>query len=357
MSKYRLGAVILSTALIAGGLYFYEPPTKPPPVKPDKVKEIEQARGAGVIDIEQIELHHPDYETLNELRGRQIRLQLELTAVMKPVTVPKPPEIDEKPFDDSAREKLMQDFMAQMSELKAKKLALIEKYRNESEPEYIRNRNAVRDIYLNEALNITLKLENAKNLRLTKEQFDELQAQLDAVVKERNLKQAEMREKWVNEINQKVETEISAEQARIRQEYETAFKASEDESARKINEVRERNRALVDNALKEIEYRQTRRQEILDELNYTAEDLDRLEQKIFDSIADEAGKLAAMNKLKLVVLRRDKKFTPKRISFAEPIKLNFKKPAGAAVYFGTDTVDLTKDLIKSMTLKGILTNS
>ena len=355
MSKYRLGAVILSTALIAGGLYFYEPPTKPPPVKRDKVQEIE-TRGAGVIDIEQIELHHPDYETLNELRGRQIRLQLELTAVMKPVIVPKPPEIDEKPFDDSAREKLMQDFMAQMSELKAKKLALIEKYRNESEPEYIRNRNAVRDIYLNEALNITLKLQNAENLRLTKEQFDELQAQLDAVVKERNLKQAEMREKWVNEINQKVESEISAEQARIRQEYETAFNSSAEESARKINEVRERNRALVDNALKEIEYRQTRRQEILDELNYTAEDLDRLEQKIFDSIADEAGKLAAMNKLKLVVLRRDKKFTPKRISFAEPIKLTFKKPAGAAVYFGSDTIDLTNDLIKSMTLKGILTN-
>ena len=357
MSKYRLGAVILSTALIVGGLYMYEPPTKAPPVKRDKVQEVEQAHGAGVIDIEQIELRHPDFETLNELRGRQIRLQLELTAVMKPVTMPTPPKIDEKPFDDSAREKIMQDFMSQLAELKAKKLELIEKYRMESEPEYIRNRNAVRDIYINEAVNITLKLENAENLRLTKEQFDELQAELDRVVKQRNIKQAEMREKWVNEINSKVEAEISGEQERIRKEYETAYKAAEEESARKINEVRERNQALADNALKEIEYRQTRRQEILDELNYTAADLEELEDKIFNSITDEAGKLAAVNKLKMVVVRRDKKFTPKRISFAEPIKFNFKKPAGAAVYFGSDTVDLTADLIKSMKLKGILKNA
>lgn len=354
MSQYRLAAAFLSSALIIGGLYFYPLPKAPSPVKQEKVQPVEQAHGVGVIDIEQIEAVYSDFELLHELRGRQLRMRLELNQILKPVNLPEPPKIEEKPFDDSAREKIMQEFMSKLSDLKAKKISLIEKYRKETEPEYIRNRNAVREIFLNEALNITLKLENADNLRLTKEQYEELQAQLESIVAERNRRQAEMRENWIQEINNRVTAEISVEEKSLRKEYEDALKLSEEESTRKIREVQERNQALMDKALYEIEYRKTRQQELLDGLEYTTKELDALENEIIDAIADEAGKLAAMNKLQLVVVKRDKKFTPKRISFAPPVNSDLKKSPGAVIFFGKDTVDLTQDLIKTMKLKGRL---
>ena len=137
MSHYRLGAAILSASLIAGGLYFYQLPTAPPP-KPatesaEKIAESETARGAGLIDIEQIKALHPDGESLKELQGRKLRLKLELEEVMRPVLPPTIPQIEEKPFEDSARERLMQDFISKMADLKSKQISLIEKYRQETE--------------------------------------------------------------------------------------------------------------------------------------------------------------------------------------------------------------------------------
>ena len=101
MSHYRLGAAFLSATLIVGGFYFYEPPKAPPKDIETKATESESPLGVGIIDVEQIKIQHPDYETLSELQGRQTRLKLELEEVMKPVFAPNLPEIDTKPFEDS----------------------------------------------------------------------------------------------------------------------------------------------------------------------------------------------------------------------------------------------------------------
>ena len=169
MSNYRLGVAFLSTALIVGGLYFYEPPKAPPKESAPKVTEEEIQPGVGIIDFEQIKNKLPDGILLDELREQEIRLRIELEEAMRPVIPPKIPEIDTKPFDDSARERLMQEFISKMSDLKAKQIVLTEKYRVETEENYLKRRNEVRDIYFNEALNITLKLQNADNLYLTHE--------------------------------------------------------------------------------------------------------------------------------------------------------------------------------------------
>ena len=357
MSKYRLSAAILSAALIVGGLYFYEPPKPPPPVSKqnDSIeKEVEKPQGVGIVEVSQIISRHPDGETLDELRGREIRLRLELKEVLRPIIPKTFPEIDEKPFEDSARERLMQDFISKMSDLKAKEILLIEKYRAETEPEYLKKRDAIRDFYVNEALNVTLKLQNADNLYLSKEEFDKLQARLEEIVAERNQRQAEMREEWIQQINSKVEAEISAEQERIKAEYEASYKKSEEEAAQHVRAVQERNQALME-AAREIEYRQNRRREILDELNDTSKQIFELENKIFDSIISESSKLAAVLKLQMIFVKDDEEIQPD--GYSVPIKLNSAniRLNSKTVVFATGGItDLTNDVIKSMQLKGIL---
>ena len=354
MSKYRLSAAILSAALIVGGLYFYEPPKPPSPVQKQNQVEEEKPQGVGIIDVAQIIAKHPDGETLDELRGREIRLRLELKEVLRPIIPPTLPEIDEKPFEDSAREKLMQDFISKMSDLKAKEIVLIEKYRAETEPEYIKKRDAIRDLYVNEALNITLKLQNADNLFLSKEEFDKLQARLEEIVAERNQRQGEMREEWIQQINSKVTAEISAEQERIKAEYETMYKKSEEEAAQRLRAVQERNQALMQ-AAQEINYRQNRRKEILDELKDTSKQIHELENNILSSLVDETSKLAALLKLQMVFVKDEEELPADGYSI--PIKTtsaNIRLTSKNVVFATGGITDLTNDVIKSMQLKGTL---
>ena len=357
MSQYRLTAAIISAACIVGGLYFYEPPKPPPKENISNVEaenKTEPVRGVGLIDFEQIKAIHPDGALLDELSERKIALKAELDEVMVPVIPPTPPPIDEKPFDDSAREKTMQELMAQLSDLKAKEISLTEKYRKESEEKYLANRNAVRNIFENEALNISLKLQNADNLRLSKEECEKLQARLDEITVERNKKQAEMREAWINEITEKVNAEITAEADRIKSEYEKLYRESVEESARRVRQVEERNKALMA-AAQEIEYRQNRRKELVDELAETSKQIDEVENKIYDSISSEAGKLAAMLKLQMIFAIDDSVFN-NDFTFQPPQSYgkNFRPTSKTVVYAAGGITDLTNDLIQSMKLKGLL---
>ncbi len=327
--KYKILAAILS--VIAGvGLYqnFHEPPKdETPEPAPKKISEPKPIQGYGVIDLERIKSAHPEGENLAELESREKRLRLELDALLIPYQKPKedkPPEIDKKPFDESAREKNMQNLISQLAELKAKRTQLTEQYTKESRAEYIRRRDEVHSVYLNRALNITLKLQNADNLRLTEEQINQLQAELDELIIERNKKQGEMLAQWTAEINERVEKEIAPEESRIKREAEDNLKKMQEESAQKIRETEERNKNLMETATHEIEARQNRRKEILSELDEVAKNRTELENKILDSIVEKVAMLGKAYRLEMIFVKSDK------------IK----------IYTGKNTQDLTGELLK-----------
>ena len=135
---------------------------------------------------------------MKELIGKEIRLKLELSELMRPVFPPKLPEFDTTPFEESARKRNMQNIITKFSELRARKKRLAEEYKEQTEPQYLERRNANREIFMNEAFNITLKLHNAKMLHLTPEQIQEYQNRLEEITIERNLKQKELLDEWNN---------------------------------------------------------------------------------------------------------------------------------------------------------------
>ncbi len=355
MSHYRLTAAIAMTIFIGGGLYFYRLPAPVKVERPEKIVRPNPVHGFGIVDLEQIIAAHPDGAYLKELYGKEIRLKLELNEMMRPVKIPELPEITKQPFDDSAREKKMQNLMEQLAELKAHKQRLAEKYRKDTEEEHIQKRNSIREVYANEEFNVILKLQNADVLRLTQEQVDELNAQLDKIVMERNAKQLELLNEWTAEIEAYVESQTAEDEARLHQQVKDDMSDSQEEATKKYNETVARNRALRDAALQEIKFRQARRQEISEDLKKTSREREKLDNQILDEIAGEAGKLAAILKLQMVLAKVEPNYAEEKFSysFESKFKLGQKKSPGAVIFAGNDTKDLTEDLVKAMTAKGV----
>ena len=338
--------------LIGGGLYFYQ--TSEVPVEPvdNKVeKPIQESRGVGIIDIEKIQAAHPEGEHLNELRATELRLRLELNEAMRVVTLPKPepPETDKEVFDEAAWQKNAQLVISQLAALENRRKAAAEDYRKNSEPHYIEERNKINDSYLNEQLNIQLKLDNADNLHLTQEQINELIKQLEKVQFERNQLQLELLEKWKAEIVKYANDSVAEEEARLKAESERLKAIVEEQTRKKESDVTERNKKLMEDALRDMENRQIRRRELLVELNDVGRERAQLEQTILDSIVDKATMLAAVNRLEMVFVKRSPdEAKTLRHSIEWNFELKSPEKVGAVIFPSKEAKDLTDDLIKEM---------
>lgn len=350
--NYRAIFAAASAAIIGGGLWLYTPPEKPAPVEKKIDEPAKTSGGVGIIDLEKIHAAHPDGAHLAELIATELRLRLELNAAMKVTEVPRPPppETDSEVFDQAAWQKNAQLVISQLAELESRKKVAAEEYRKKSEPRYIEERNKIRDIYMNENMNIQLKLRNADNLRLKPEQVNELLEKLDKLELERNGKQKELLDKWIAEIEQYANESVAEDEKRLRAESERLRAEVEAQAQQKESDVTERNRQLMENALREMESRQVRRRELLTELQTVSQERSQLEQKISDSIADKATMLAAVHRLEMVFAKRKPALDEK--IFLRGIKWNFQlespRHTGAVIFPGKNARDLTDELIKEM---------
>jgi len=350
--NYRALFAATMAAVIGGGLWLYQTPEHVAPVEKKIEEPAPQARGVGIVDIDKIYAAHPEGARLNELIATELRLRLELNEAMKIVDVPRapPPETDPKVFDEAARQKNAQLIISQLAQLESRKKFAAEEYRKKSEPHYLKRRDQISAGYLNENMNIQLKLRNADNLRLTQEQINELLERLDAVELERNAKQLELLNQWMAEIEQYANDSVAEDEARLRAEADRLRAEVEAQAQQKESDVTERNRKLMEDALHEMETRQTRRRELLTELQTVGRERAQLEQAILDSIADKATMLAAVNRLEMVLVKRepvsDEKFSLRRTKWN--FDLQSPQRAGALVLPGKDARDLTDALIKEM---------
>ena len=353
--NYGILAALATLLLIGGGLYFYGMPERS--AQPVADKKVEQpapkpTRGFGIIDIEKIQASHPDGEQLAQLQATELRLRLELNEAMRLTQLPKPPppETNTEVFDEAEWQKNAQAVISQLAELESRKKAALEDYRKKTEPRYLEERDKIIGEFLNENLNIQLKLKNADNLRLTDEQINELLKRLDEVEFERNRMQKELLDKWTAEIEQYAEDLVAEDEKRLRAEAERMRAEVEAQTRQKESDVTERNRRIMEDAVRAMENRQNRRRELLDELQAVGKERAALEKKILASIADKATMLAAVNRLEMVLIKR--KPVPGNRILSRGVEQNFElKPpegVGVAVFAGKNAKDLTDDLIREM---------
>ena len=351
--NYTVLAIVAMLALIGGGIYFYgssKMPANPPVEK--KIEQPEHTFLVGIIDIEKIQAAHPDGEQLADLRAKELRLRLELNEAMRTVELPKPPppETNTEVFDEAAWQKNAQIIISQMAELEMRRKSAAEEYRKESEPRYIEQRNKIRDDFMNENLNIQLKLQNADNLRLTDEQINELKEQLDAVETARNNAQKELLDKWLAEIKKYAEDSVAEDEARLKAEADRLRAEVEAQARQKESDVTERNKKLMTDAVREMENRQIRRRELLDELTTVGKERAELEKQILASIVDKTTMLAAVSRLDMVFVKRSPIISDEILSRGIDKNFELKPPegVGAVVLPGKDVRDLTNDVIKEM---------
>ena len=350
---YRVWAAIL-TALIGGGLYYYGMPQQQQSASPveNEIQKPAQARGVGIIDIEKIRAAHPDGEQLDYLLATELRLRLELNEAMRLEELPKPqpPETNTEVFDEAAWQKNAQAVISQLAELESRKKAAAEQYRKDSEPRYREERDRIIGEFLNENLNIKLKLQNADNLRLPPEKVNELLKRLDEVEFERNKAQKELYDKWLAEIKKFSDESVAEDEVRLKAEYERLKAEVEAQTQKRKEDVTERNKQAMEDSLRAMEDRQIRRRELLSELTEVGRERAELEKKILDSITDKATMLAAVYRLEMILVRRAPDDYDKILSRHIVWNFELKSPerVGAVLVPGKKARDLTDDLIKEM---------
>ena len=353
--KLCAGIIAIITAAGIGGYNYFNTKDSTPTPKTQTPTEVTEPQGIGYIDLNRIRARCADSERMLDLKRRETRLQLELKYAMKPVIIT-PPQLETKPFDDSVWQKNAQTIISQAAEIEHKKKQAAEEYRRSTEAAYLQKRDEVNNQFLNEILNIKLKLQNADNMRLTDEKINELNKQLQELQIKRGETQGELQRQWIAEIAEYAEQAVKADMERLHTEAQASMAQVKAAAEQTQASAEERNRLVMEQAMRESELRQDRRQQLLDELNQVRREYDELETKLIDEISDNVAKLAVIHKLKLVLAKRDlnenEQLLPFDLDNDTSISLLFVQDkfrnSGAAILADGEAIDLTDELIKEM---------
>ena len=353
--KLCAGIIAIITAAGIGGYNYFNTEDSSPVPKTQTPKEVIEPQGIGYIDLNRIRDRYAEGERMLDLKRRETRLQLELKYAMKPVIIT-PPQLETKPFDDSVWQKNAQTIISQAAEIEHKKKQAAEEYRRSTEAAYLQKRDEVNNQFLNEILNIKLKLQNADNMRLTDEKINELNKQLQELQIKRGETQGELQRQWIAEITEYAEQAVKADMERLHTEAQASMAQVKADAKQTQTLAEERNRLVMEQAMRESELRQDRRQQLLDELNQVRREYDELETKLIDEISDNVAKLAVIHKLKLVFAKRDlnenEQLLPFDLDNDTSISLLFVQDkfrnSGAAILADGEAIDLTDELIKEM---------
>ena len=344
-SKLFAGILTVLTAAGIGGYSYYNVEEAPPPPKPKAFKQPAPEQGIGFIDLGAINDNLVEGERLHDLRSRETRLRLELNDAMKPVlmTVPK---IDPKPFDDSVWQKNAQTIISEVAEIEKRKKQAAEDYRKATEEEYLKKRDEANNKFLNEMLNIKLKLQNADNMRLTPEQIEAFENRLSEIQIERNELQKQLIEQWTQEIATHAEEAVKEDAEKLRAQAQDSMAKVKEETQRAQEAVQERNKAIMEQAMQESAARQDRRRQLMSELQEVSSERKQLEEQMLDSVSDIATKLAVIHKLNLVLVNKKWEnfniFGEYAASFTNDIQDT------TTIFASSKTIDLTDELIKEL---------
>lgn len=345
-SKLYVGILTVLTAAGIGGYTYYNIEEPPPTPKTKVIEKPVPSQEIGFIDLNIINDNLVDGEKLHELRSLETRLRLELNDAMKPVLMT-PPKIDTKPFDDSIWQKNAQTIISEVAEIEKRKKQAAEEYRKATEAEYLKKRDEANNKFLNEMLNIKLKLQNADNMRLTAEQIEAFENRLDEIQIERNELQRQLIEQWTQEIAEHAEEAVKGEAEKLRAQAQESMTKVREETERAQEAVQERNKSIMKQAMQESAARQDRRRQLMAELQEVSADRKQLEDKMLDSVSDIATKLAVIHKLKLILVNKK---LDKFNMFGEYNTSSFENDIQSEniIFASSKTVDLTDELIKEL---------
>ena len=355
--KALAGILTVLTSAGIGGYYYFQSEEPPPPPKAVVVKEPEPMRGIGFINLNAVRSSLDKDGRLAELTSLETRLKLELKDALKPMLM-SPPKVEDKPFEDSVWQKNAQDIISQAAEINKREKQARESYIKEHEAEYLQRRDEANNQFLNEMLNIKLKLRNADNMRLSSAEEVELKERFGELQQKRNLIQKQLKEEWDLEVDTYSKESVKEDRERLNaQAQEAMAKITEEAKQSQANAI-ERNKTAMEKAMQESKERQDKRQQLMTELQKVSRERIELENNIFDSISDLTAKLAVIHRLEMVVAVKDVRLNAENLwninnglsDLSQSPNFNIQSDSAnePLVITSSDAVDLTDELLKEL---------
>ena len=330
--------IIAFFTFVFGGLYLLDKFTavEPEEVKPKDLDE--SALKFAIIDLDEVYRAYSANDDLESLQSEERRIKLELQTLLEPMKI-KIPEVDQKPFDDSIWQKQAQEIIGEMAAIERDEKRAAEKYRNDTSVEHYKKRDAIHDQYLNQILNLNLKIQNRDVLRLTDEEVAGYQAQIKALQTERSWKQWDLLQEWEAEIKAYAEESVRERKEKLKDNSLENLQKIRDEALKKHAEVQARNAESMQKAVNQSLERQKNRERLLKELQSTVAKRISLENKIDMDLTEKAMRLAYKYQIDVILTTPTKDLN----TILNRNRLDFIDEKTYPVV-AVDAVDLTNEL-------------
>ena len=296
----------------------------------------------GVLDMQQLIKAHPDYGRLQEIQRDIDHLEnaLALEDIKLPQTTPTP---EKELFQEAAGQKSRLDSLARHDQLVHQLNALAEEKRQELRPKFEAERQEAEQKYLNEMLNLRIKIDSADVLGLTPEQVQEMQVRIESLQQQRGQAVAQLSQEQEERFRQLMAQEAAGPMAELqRLEAQTKQELQQAELDKEL-EVQNRNAQAMEQAVSPVESKiNTAKKRAL--LEGRKIQLRQIQDKIRNDIAGRAAKLAIMHKLTLILASPADNL--RGIDY-ENLGAGKWEPTLSPV-IGIDTLDLTEEMLQEM---------
>lgn len=309
-------------------------------VKPEETVVAEPV--IGVLDMQQLIKAHPDYGRLQEIQRDIDHLEnaLALEDIKLPQTAPTP---EKELFQEAAGQKSRLDSLARHDQLVHQLNAMAEKRRQELRPKFEAEHQEAEQKYLNEMLNLRIKIDSADVLGLTPEQVQEMQVRIESLQQQRGQVVAQLTKEQEERFRQLMAQEAAGPMAELqRLEAQTKQELQQAELDKEL-EVQNRNAQAMEQAVSPVESKiNTAKKRAL--LEGRKIQLRQIQDKIRNDIAGRAAKLAIMHKLTLILASPADNL--RGIDY-ENLGAGKWEPTLSPV-IGINTLDLTEEMLQEM---------
>ena len=254
----------------------------------------------GVVDLQTVMQAHNAYGELVKLRAERAALAADLDMDRRLLLELTTPKAADQPFKDAVTQKRDQAVHTQREAQLAQLRETEQRQRQATQPAYAAARDDINGAYLNAIFNIRLKLDNAKSMRLSPEDVQDLQKQLAALQQERGEKQQELEARY--EASIAAYTTALAEKNGIELQ-NTAATTEQLQAAelKKQSDAQRRNAEAVQNNMLDAAARRQRMAKKQAELTAKDQEIAVMEEQMLKEIASKAAKLAVLHHLKLIL--------------------------------------------------------
>ena len=260
------------------------------------------------VDARKVWPAHPDYAKLQQLRAQALSLEMELEDLQEmPILTVQPPETDSQPFKDSVWQKNAQTVIGGRVQLERERKQTEEDYREATRAAYEAQRAALDDEYLNDILNINLKLDNQKQMHHPWVKQEELDAERAVweeealrLKRERGERQYQLKLAWDKQVQDYVNSVMAPKVAEWDRRSKEALQQQKAEAVAAEAAAQARNAELMGKQMAlslQVQQHLEKRQQLVQ----VRQELAALENHIANDIAGRGAKIAILHHYTMIL--------------------------------------------------------